>query len=75
MIAPGGSSREAALTAIYRVAYDIGDRRMIAGVHYPSDNYASALLVNHVLGPALFPRAQRAGMIFATSDVVSRAGL
>jgi hypothetical protein len=65
---PGSDSHNKALTLLYRTAYDVGDRRMIAGVHYPSDNYASATLVNRVLGPVLFPRAQAAGMVFATDD-------
>ena len=65
---PGSEDHNAALTLLYRTAYDVGDRRMIAGVHYPTDNYASATLVNRVLGPVLFPRAQAAGMVFATDD-------
>ena len=65
---PGSDSHNKALTLLYQTAYDVGDRRMIAGVHYPSDNYASATLVNRVLGPVLFPRAQAAGMVFATDD-------
>ena len=66
--APGSASRTDVLTLLYRLAYDVGDRRMIAGVHYASDDYASAELVNRVLGPVLFPNAQAAGMVWATSD-------
>ena len=71
---PDSGDYNATLTLLYRAAYDVGDRRMIAGVHYPTDNYASAMLVNRVLGPVLFPRAQAAGMVFAT-DNNTRAAL
>ena len=31
---------------LLRIGYDFGDRRIVAGVHYPSDNYASAAVFN-----------------------------
>ena len=43
------------LTALMRLAHDIGDRRVLAGVHYPSDNYASAVVFNELTRAGAWP--------------------
>jgi hypothetical protein len=44
-------------TAIQQFAVDIGDRRVMAGVHYPSDNLASWLMVMRI-APRVFRIAE-----------------
>lgn len=52
---------------LLEVITDIADRRIIGGLHYPSDNYASAI-VYHEIAPILFPEALDAGIIFPRND-------
>ena len=52
--------------ALLRYGYDIGDRRVIAGVHYPTDNYASAMIFNRMVART-WPVAHAAGIYFAES--------
>ena len=47
---------EAFAPGISAIALGIADRRIVAGVHYPSDNYASAA-VFEMMAPSLFPMA------------------
>ena len=72
VVRPNASAFDAsAWRALMRYAYDIGDRRVVAGVHYPTDNYASSMIFNRIVARA-WPRAHAAGMRFAESAAERR---
>ena len=50
--------------SLVRMANDVADHRIIANLHFPSDNFASAR-VYHYIAPALFPHAEALGVRFA----------
>lgn len=53
------------MAAVFRLAWDIGDRRTLHGVHFPSDNYAAATVFNDIVAAA-WPKAHRLfGLRFA----------
>jgi hypothetical protein len=49
--------------ALQQYAVDIGDRRVMAGVHYPSDNLASWLMVMRI-APSVFRDQRVKGMLW-----------
>jgi len=53
-------------SALFSLAHDVGDRRVLAGVHYPSDNYASAMIFNEIVSLA-WPVAFSKGLRFGRS--------
>ena len=57
--------------AIAQYAVDIGDRRVFAGVHYPTDNVASWVLAIHLI-PQIFSNSQ-AVLAFAKNAIEHRS--
>jgi len=51
------------MTDLLRISNHLGDRRVIAGVHYPSDSYASAIVFSKIVERA-WPAAKELGVRF-----------
>ena len=56
------------LSAIMRLSHDVGDRRVLSGVHYPSDNYASATIFNELMVSGAWPVAHTMGIRFGRTS-------
>lgn len=56
------------LSAIMRLSHDVGDRRVLSGVHYPSDNYASATIFNELMVSGAWPVAHALGIRFGRTS-------
>jgi hypothetical protein len=55
--------------ALMRLALDFGDRRVLAGVSFPSDIFAAGKVINSLLAnQTAWPRASEAHLKFPTSN-------
>ena len=58
---------EPSLRALQQYAVDIGDRRVFAGVHYPTDNVSSWFVALSLLKVLALPNSDRMGDFLATA--------